>query len=116
MIWKLLLLLLLSGCSVLDRTPVAAPIEVVTVVEKAPQYHPPLPNPISTTPVEWTVLTPDTMSEYLADLENGDAPTNAYYGLTPKSYENLSNNMADVKRYIRQLLSILSYYQEPVEK
>tara|TARA_B110000483_G_C18083723_1_gene499102 strand:- start:276 stop:446 length:171 start_codon:yes stop_codon:yes gene_type:complete len=56
------------------------------------------------------------MSEYLADLENGDAPTNAYYGLTPKSYENLSNNMADVKRYIRQLLSILSYYQEPVEK
>jgi len=52
------------------------------------------------------------MQEYLDDLEKGDAPTNAFYGLTTKGYENLSANMADVIRYIRQLSSIVQYYKD----
>ena len=36
-------------------------------------YHPPLPNQITSMPVEWTVLTPVTMQEYLNDLENQEA-------------------------------------------
>jgi|TARA_R110002033_G_scaffold132733_1_gene172497 predicted transcriptional regulator len=52
------------------------------------------------------------MEEYLADLEEGNAPTNVWYSLTTKGYENLSNNMAEVKRYLRQVLSILKYYRE----
>ena len=66
---------------------------------------------IRTLPVEWTVLTPETMQEYLDDLAQGNAPTNAFYGLTTKGYENLSSNMADIIRYIRQLKSIVEYYQ-----
>jgi len=89
---------------------------VVTVVKEAPQYHPPLPNPIATLPVEWTVLTPVTMQEYLDDLKEGNAPSSAYYGLTTKGYENLSFNMAEVKRYIRQVLSIIEYYKESDEE
>jgi len=75
-------------------------------------YHPPLPNKVISMPVEWKVLTPDTMEEYLADLKKGEAPSQAYYGLTNKGYENLSNNIAEVKRYIRQTLSIIEYYRE----
>ena len=52
------------------------------------------------------------MQEYLDDLEQGNAPTNAFYGLTTKGYENLSANMADVIRYIRQLISIVHYYKD----
>jgi len=52
------------------------------------------------------------MQEYLDDLEDGNAPTNAWYALTTKGYENLSTNMADVKRYLRQVISILKYYRE----
>ena len=63
-------------------------------------------------PVEWKVLTPDTMKEYLDDLNKGEAPSQAFYGLPNKGYENLSNNMAEVKRYIRQTLSIIEYYRE----
>jgi predicted transcriptional regulator len=37
---------------------------------------------------------------------------NAYYGVSPKGYENLSSNMAELKRYIRQVLSIIEYYKE----
>ena len=110
-----LVLLLVSGCSILGSKrdiPEVAPVEVVTVVKKAPTYHPPLPNQIDPVPVEWTVLTPELMQEYLDDLNEGNAPTNAWYSLTTKGYENLSTNMAEVIRYLRQALSILKYYRE----
>jgi len=110
-----LALLLLSGCSILGSKrdiPEVKPVEVITVVKKSPVYHPPLPNQIDPVPVEWTVLNPELMQEYLDDLEDGNAPTNAWYSLTTKGYENLSTNMADVKRYLRQVLSILKYYRE----
>ena len=82
------------------------------MVQPAAVYHPPLPNALSMAPVEWKVLTPETMREYLDDLDDGNAPVNAYYGVSPKGYENLSSNMAEVKRYIRQVLSIIDYYKE----
>ena len=110
-----LTLLLVSGCSILGSSrdiPEVKPVEVVTVVKKAPIYHPPLPNQINPVPVEWTVLNPELMQEYLDDLNEGKAPTNAWYALTTKGYENLSTNMAEVKRYLRQVLSILKYYRE----
>ena len=110
-----LALLLVSGCSILGSSrdiPEVKPIEVVTVVKQAPTYHPPLPNQIDPVPVEWTVLTPELMQEYLDDLNEGNAPTNAWYALTTKGYEHLSTNMAEVKRYLRQVLSILKYYRE----
>ena len=110
-----LVLLLVSGCSILGSKrdiPEVAPVEVVTVVKKAPMYHPPLPNEIDPVPVEWTVLNPELMQGYLDDLNEGNAPTNVWYALTTKGYENLSTNMAEVKRYLRQVLSILKYYKE----
>jgi predicted transcriptional regulator len=113
-IWKLLPILLLSGCGLIGREPYipeTKPVEVVKVIKPAAVYHPALPNAISTLPVEWKVLTPQTMQEYLDDLEEGNAPTNAYYGLSTKGYENLSTNMAEVKRYIRQVLTIVQYYK-----
>ena len=111
----LLILLLVSGCSILGSSrdiPEVKPIEVVPVVQKAPTYHPPLPNEIDPVPVEWTVLNPELMQGYLDDLNEGNAPTNVWYALTTKGYENLSTNMAEVKRYLRQVLSILKYYKE----
>ena len=110
-----LVLLLVSGCSILGSKrdiPQVKPVEVVTVVKKAPTYHPPLPNQIDPVPVEWTVLNAELMQEYLDDLNEGNAPTNVWYALTTKGYENLSINMAEVKRYLRQTLNILKYYRE----
>ena len=114
MIWKILPILLLSGCGLIGREPYipeTKKVEVVTITQPAAVYHPALPNAISTLPVEWKVLTPETMQEYLQDLADGNAPTNAYYGLSTKGYENLSANMAEVKRYIRQVLNIVQYYR-----
>ena len=110
-----LLLITCSGCALLGNDPYVPevkPVEVVTITKPAAVYHPPLPNKVSTTPVEWTVLTPAIMSEYLTDLEKGEAPTNVYYGISPTGYEHLSLNIAELKRYIRQVLSIVDYYQK----
>ena len=115
----LVALLLVSGCSMLGSgrdIPEVQPVEVVTVVKKAPMYHPPLPNNIDPVPVEWTVLNAELMQEYLDDLNEGNAPTNVWYALTTKGYENLSTNMADVKRYLRQVLSIVKYYRKADEE
>ena len=115
----LVLLLLVSGCSFLGGArdvPKVQPIEVITIEKKAPMYHPPLPSSINTVPVEWTVLNPQLMNEYLQDLEEGNAPTNVWYALTTKGYENLSSNMAEIKRYLRQALSILNYYKKQDRK
>ena len=99
--------------------PETKTVEVVTITKPAAVYHPPLPNKVKTKPVEWKVLTPQIMDEYLTDLKEGNAPTNVYYGVSPTGYENLSVNMAELKRYIRQVLSIVAYYKElnePEEK
>ena len=111
----LLLVVASSGCSLIGKnpyTPEVKAVEVVNITKPAAVYNHPLPNRINTIPVEWRVLTPTIMDEYLTDLKEGNAPTNVYYGVSPAGYENLSINMAEIKRYIRQVLSIVTYYKE----
>ena len=119
---KLLILssaIFLSGCSTLGNlfsSPPAVPevsqVEIVTITEQAPQYHPPLPEGVSPATVEWIVLNPSVMREYISNYDEGNAPAVAYYGLTNQAYENLANNLADIRRYISQLLHIQLYYRE----
>ena len=107
----LVLLAICSGCTTF-RPPEVRPVEVVTIEKPAPMYHPPLPPKIKSVPVQWKILTPDTMEEYLNDLRAGEAPVNAWYSLTTKGDENISTNMAQIHRYIRQVLSIVEYYRD----
>lgn len=125
---KLLVLssvLLLSGCSTLGglfsgspAVPVVAPVEIITVTKPAPMYHPPLPEGLTPAEIEWIILNPSIMREYIQNYDAGNAPAVAYYGLTAQAYENLSNNLADVRRYIRQNLNIIEYYRDndPTQK
>ena len=69
-----------------------------------------MPSKESFTEVKWKILTPNTMEQYLADLEAGEASVSAYYGLTTQGYQNLSNNIADLKRYLSQHQYIVKYY------
>ena len=97
-----------TGCSLVPTKPV----EVNTIALPAPMYHPPLPMEIQAVGVEWKVLTPEIMAEYLHLVEEGKAPAVAYYALTTQQYENLSMNMADITRYTKNILSIVEYYRE----
>lgn len=102
-------LFVITNCSMM---PTAKPVEVVTIAEPVPLYHPPLPLEVGLVDIDWEILTPDLMKEYLENYENGSAPAIAYYSLTSKEYENLSMNMAEIKRYLRDTLSIVKYYRD----
>ena len=101
-------LFVLGGCSIL---PKAQPVDVRTIAEIPPMYHPPLPLEIQGVPVKWKVLTPEIMEEYLALVKEGKAPAMPYYALTTQQYENFSVNMAEITRYTKNILSIVEYYR-----
>jgi hypothetical protein len=92
--------------------PKAKPVEVKTIAEMPPMYHPPLPLEMQLVNVKFEVITPEIMKEYLALVEEGKAPAKPYYALTTQQYENLSNNMAEITRYTNNILSIVKYYRD----
>ena len=104
------LALLTSGCSMMGER--VKPVSVTTIAERPPMYHPPLPMEVQMDPVEWEIMTPERMEEYLANLEKGEAPKRAYYTLSSKEYEHLSMDMADITRYIKEVLGIIKFYRD----
>jgi len=105
-------LLTLSACSMFQfGGSKTKPVEVVNIEERPPMFHPPLPMEMQMVNFDWEILTPDIMREYLQLIEEGKAPKQAYYALTTKDYENISNNMAEIRRYTRDILAIVEYYR-----
>jgi len=103
-------ILIASGCSMIQ--PKAKPVSITTISERAPMYHPPLPMEVQMDPVEWEIMTPERMEEYLTNLEKGEAPKRAYYTLSSKEYEHLSMDIADITRYIKEVLGIIKFYRD----
>jgi len=110
------LALALTGCGSLGRKPQVAPIVIEKRVQGIPVFHPPLPDPIKLKDVTWKVLTPDIVEEYLKDLKSGTAPTMVWYGLTPQEYKDLAEDMAILKRYIKEQKAIIEYYRENIHE
>ena len=102
--------LIASGCSMIQ--PKAKPVSVTTIAERPPMYHPPLQMEVQMDPVEWEIMTPERMEEYLTNLEKGEAPRRAYYTLSSKEYEHLSMDIADITRYIKEILGIVKFYRD----
>ena len=102
--------LIASGCSMIQ--PKAKPVSVTTIAERPPMYHPPLPMEVQMDPVEWEIMTPERMQEYLTNLEKSEAPRRVYYTLSSKEYEHLSMDIADITRYIKEILGIVKFYRD----
>jgi hypothetical protein len=105
----ILSLIVITSCASFPR---AKPVEVVTISKPPPMFHPPLPLELQLAEVEFEVLTPEIMEEYLALVKEGKAPSRPYYALTTQGYENISNNIADIQRYITNVLAIVEYYRK----
>tara|TARA_R110001606_G_scaffold108622_1_gene233774 strand:+ start:152 stop:490 length:339 start_codon:yes stop_codon:yes gene_type:complete len=88
------------------------PVSVTTIAKQQPMYHPPLPMEVQMDPVDWEILTPDNMVMYLDNLKKGEAPRRAFYTLSSKEYENLSMDIADITRYITEILGIVRFYRD----
>ena len=116
MMIKLITLFLLStlimGCALFRSEPQVPPVEFERRIQPIPVFHPPMPREINWLEVEWRVWTPELMQEYLDKIERGEAPAQVYYGVTTRTYESLSMNMADIERYLKDTRALLEYYRK----
>ena len=102
-------LILLGGCSFMPDTK---RVDVKTIAERPPMYHPPLPMEMQLTDIKFEVMTPTTMKEYIAEVDSNNAPAKPFYTLTTKQYENLSLNMGEIRRYTSNILGIVKFYRD----
>ena len=59
--------------------------------------------------MEWVIITASNAEEKLEMLKSKDNVT--YFALTPQGYQNLSMNVAELRRYIEQQNAVIAAYQ-----
>lgn len=112
MIKKIILcsMLFLSACSGTQGIDITAkPIEID--VARAAD-----PAPVQMLPVHFRVVTADTVDAFLQEMRKLQGNTPVFVAITMKEYENLSLNLADLKRYISQQQAVIVYYRTMVNQ
>ena len=108
----LLAILLLSSCSSFYKEP---EIKIVTKLEKTVVPIVPMPKPVQMNDIRIYVVSPnENFEEFKKEFEAKNG-ADAYIAISIKDYENLSNNFAELRRYIEQQKAIIVYYEEAVK-
>ncbi len=73
------------------------------------------PKGVNMNPVYFYAVTEENIEEFLErfEKENGDV---VFFAISVPDYENLSLNLADLKRYIGQQKSLIVYYEDSIAK
>lgn len=100
------IILTLSGC---NTTP------DVKVTDTKPALNIPNPEPLFLKPVDWKIVTEETVEKTFETLYNNKIDP-VIFGLTDIGYENLSYNMAEIKAYILKQRQIIQSYKDYYEK
>jgi len=91
--------------------------QVVVKTEYVEKKIPLQPHPKGVTmhPVYFYAVNEENLEEFLSRFEgeNGDI---VFFAISVPHYENLSLNMADLKRYIGQQKSLIVYYEDSIAK
>jgi len=91
--------------------------QVVVKTEYVEKKIPLQPHPKGVTmhPVYFYAVNEENLEEFLSrfESENGDI---VFFAISVPHYENLSLNMADLKRYIGQQKSLIVYYEDSIAK
>ncbi len=101
------LLLLLNACATQTRVEY---VEIETPIEIKGA-----PRPISMQEVRWWVVTEENMQSFLEKFTKETDET-VYIAISVRDYENLSLNMAEIKRYLEQQKNIIVYYEDSINK
>lgn len=102
----------MTGCA-----NTTAPIKIDTQPVQLAIIQPAAPAPVSLSDVKVSVVTAATLDAFIkqAKVEQGtDNPV--FVVVSVKGYENLSLNIAELKRYILQQQQIIAYYQQATAK
>ena len=103
------LLLLTSGCASVEPQVVLKTDYVVKDIPIQPR-----PKPLNLHRVKWYAVTPENMEEFLERFEE-ESGINVFFGVSVPDYENMSLNVAELRRYINQQKALIVYYEESIE-
>jgi len=93
------------------------PVQIETKPVQLTVIQPPPPAPLSLSDVKVSVVTAENIDEFIlaASKEQGtDNPV--FVVVSIQGYENLSLNIAELKRYILQQQEIIAYYRKATTK
>lgn len=103
----MMLSLFVSGCS---TSKSLEEIEVKTVPVEKPTLSLPGSDPVNLKKVEWIIITPDNQDTVFIEVEEKSG-SSALFSLDVDSYEDLSRNLNEVRRYIEQQEAIIKAYE-----
>ena len=106
-----MLIILLTSCSFMPREK---QIEVVTKQIEKTKLNIEQVEPLDLKPVKWIVVTKENAEQIFTDLEN-EGKSIALFALDTDTYEVLSLNMEELKRYILTQKEVLIKYKEYYE-
>ena len=96
----------LSSCSSIPSV-----IDINTKPVKKPSLIVPEVDKFTTRPIEWIVLTPENQEQVFQDLQNKEIDV-VLYAITDDGYKNLSLNMADIIKLVKQQQAIIAAYEK----
>lgn len=106
--WPLILLasIILAGC----RHDVKPTIEFVErdipIVSR--------PEPLYFLPIRFDVVNKENLEQFISENEKRNGGL-VFIAIDPRGYENLSINIAELKRYVDAQRAIIVYYEEQVK-
>lgn len=110
-VFALLVAMMLASCAS------TTPIQVDTAPTQLTVIQPPPPAPLSLSDVKVSVVTVDTLDAFIAAAKKEQGTDNPVFVLVSvQGYENLSLNIAELKRYIIQQQEIIAYYRKATSK
>ena len=103
------LTLLISACATPEPTVVTVPTVIRNEIPAVAR-----PKPVNLSNVKIYVVTAETFDAFLKEFteKNGDL---VYIAISVEDYENLSNNIAELRRYLNQQKEIIVYYEEAIK-
>ena len=103
-------LLVASACSTTPKTIIQTKIITKTIpaIER--------PRPVVMNDVKFYVVTEDTLDDFIAEFKKANAGELVFVATNVKGYENISLNLADIKRYLKQQNEIIVYYEKNATK
>lgn len=102
---------LLSGCI----STYSDPVVIKTVAVKKPKLDLLSPEPLTLTPLNWVIITPENKEEVFEKLEK-DNISLALFSLTDEGYKGLALNYAEIRAYIIKQNTIIEEYRNYYEK
>lgn len=115
-VFTILSIILLTGCSSLFTKKEEVPkVEIVNRYVPIEIYHPPMPAGVNLLDVQFFVITSKNVDEKLKQIEKLQGNTPVVFAMTPQDYENMSYNLQELKRIIRQQKTLIDYYKDATQ-